>query len=458
MMAMFSPFGDYNDDGTPKRSTSSGYTTGQRVAPQPTTVPDSAAPRVTTTQPPPSTTVAAPQAAPATPGVPAAPPAYRAPPPPAATGDYDTDSRSFQGWMDSYGRFDPEVVSGRAGYRPPQAPASSATQAAPPAGWQSIPTASPAPPQLPAQVAPTAMSSRFQDAMAQYSDEFFNNGGLVDTSNWTPADFQAAVVASGGNNYSPLTVGTPGSASADSFASAAISKIRHPPDPAAEAQRAAENNALRAAFTASMGQLVSGPMSTPVSNPAEVAARFAQSGYTGAQALADGWGTGTGLPGWMGQSGYWNQLDPQGRMGAPYVNQGPIVPPTPPPVPSASPVPPVAPPPGQPGADPYHPPGYTPGVAANAPGAPPVPPPPGPPQTVPGAPVVDTMRPRAPAPPMRQPYNPTATPNIPGQPVTDFTYPTGGGSPPRPPGPRFGQPGQRRGVSRRTARDIGGND
>jgi len=469
-MAMFSPFGDYNDDGTPKRATSSGFTPGQRVAPQsqPTTAPPVRSPDPTTTNlppppvPPPDGSVT-PRVVPLGPtsrqppvsATPAAPPAYRAPPPPSATGDYDTDSRAFQGWMDSYGRFDPEVTSGRAGYRPPAPPASSATQAAPPAGWQSLPAASSAPPQLPPQAAPTAMSSRFQDAMAQYSDEFFNNGGLVDTSNWTPADFQAAVVAAGGNNYSPLTVGTPGSASANSFASAAISKIRHPPDPAAEAQRAAENNALRAAFTASMGQLTSGPMSTPVSNPAEVAARFAQSGYTGAQALADGWGTGTGLPGWMGQSGYWNQLDPQGRMGAPYVNQGPIVPPTPPPAPSASPVPPAAPPPAPPGADPYHPPGYTPGVAANALGAPPVPPPPGPPPTVPGAPVVDTMRPRAPAPPMRQPYNPTATPNIPGQPVTDFTYPVTG--PPRAPGPRFGQPGQRRGLSRRTGRDIGGN-
>jgi len=286
--------------------------------------------------------------------------------------------------------------------------------------------------------------------MAQYSDDYFSNGGLVDTSSWTTADFQAAVVASGGNNYSPLAVGQPGSAQANAWASAAIAKVRHPPDPAAEAQRSAENNALRAAFTASMGQLTSGPMSTPVSNPAEVAQRFWQSGYTGAQALGDGWGNGTGLPGWMGQSGYWNPLDTQGRVGAPYVNQAPIVPPPP--------GTPVQPPVAAPDADPYHPPGYTPGVAAGAPGTPPVPPPPAPPPTVPGAPVVDTMRPRAPAPPMRRPYNPTATPNIPGQPVTDFTYPTGGGGPPRPPGPRFGQPGQRRGVSRRTDRDIGGND
>src|SRR6185295_9037575 len=92
--------------------------------------------------------------------------------------------------------------------------------------------------------------------------------------------------------------------------------------------------------------------------------------YSGADAERDGWLRGVGLPGWMGQTGYWNPLDPQGRVGAPYVNQGPIVPqpppavttPTvaPPPEMRGAPVPPVPPP----AADPYHPPGYTPGVVA----------------------------------------------------------------------------------------------
>ena len=428
-MAIFSPFGDYNEDGTP-RKVSSGYSTGQRVAPTSTPVTTTTmAPvadpyRPPASAPPPPPVMPTPDGSvtprvvplgqtsrqpPANSAPPAAPPAYRAPPPPAATGDYGTDSQAFQGWMDSYGRFDPEVTSGRSGYRAPSAPAASAAPAYSLTYGQAQPPAAPPPPA--ALASPAAQAPETDD---EYVRRFMPP--------WM----------------------APGTAAYNMQRDAILARRTYESDPANQAavqQQSAESNALRAAQTASMGMLVSGPMSTPVSNPAETFARFAQSGYTGAQALADGWGAGTGLPGWMGQSGYWNQLDPQGRMGAPYVNQAPLVPP--PPTSATSPVPPAtsSPPPlapPAPPADPYHPAGYTPGVAAQAPVAPGAPPP-------------------APPPPVRRTYNPTATPNIPGQPVTDFTYPVGGASP-QPGAPRFGQPGQRRGVSRRTARHIWGND
>jgi len=243
----------------------------------------------------------------------------------------------------------------------------------------------------------------------------------------------------------------------DSLIQAAKARAEFEAEPAnqAEVQRqTAEANAYRAAQTASMGALTGTPLfSSGVADPAQQFQRFAQSGYTGAQAVADGWGTGVGLPGWMGQTGYWNPLDPQGRVGAPYVNQGPIVPPppavatpavTPPPEMRGAPVPPVPPP----AADPYHPPGYTPGVAAGSAAAPAAPPPvPPPPGTPPG-------------PPAHQGHNPTATPNIPGQPVTDFTYQTQPGGGQRPPqggfrlGQQPGRPGRR--GRRSTARDLGG--
>lgn len=400
-----------------------------------------------------------------TPRAPAAPPQYRAPAPPAQTGDYATDSKAYQGWMDSYGRFDPSVVSGHAGYRPPKAPAANAAPAysltagqdqpqTTPAASTAAPTAPQAsPPPLPPQASPTAQASRFQGALSSYTDEMANSGGTVDTSAWTPDDFAEAAKATG-SYYNPLTVGPPGSAQANAWAATQVYQARNPVDPNVRAQQVAESNALRSAFTASMGQLVSGPMSTPVSNPAEVAQRFWQSGYTGQQALADGWGTGTGLPAWMGQAGYWNNLDAQGRVGAPYVNQAPLVPPPPNSQPAATAVISTAPA----GGDPYHPPGYTPGVAAQAPPPPAatpvsIPPPIARPMTAPTAPAM----PRLTAQPTRVAYNPTATPNIPGQPVTDFTYPVGGqqpggmrvGQPPTPPPPL-------KTVSRSTARNLGG--
>jgi len=208
--------------------------------------------------------------------------------------------------------------------------------------------------------APAAPQNAFQAAAAQYTDDAMNQGVMVDTSAWTPADFQAAAAATG--NYAPVNP-IPGSMQANIWASSQVSQARHPVDPAAQARQTAENNALRAARTAAMGQLVSGPMSTPVSNPAEVAARFDQSGYTGAQALADGWGTGTGRAGWEALPGWTAPLNAQGLMGAPYVNQGAVAPATA--AASAAPASPAAPP--APASDPYAPPGYTPGVAAQPP-------------------------------------------------------------------------------------------
>src|SRR6185295_5715830 len=231
-----------------------------------------------------------------------------------------------------------------------------------------------APPQAPAApaVAPVAPSPPSDAAMAA--------GALVDTSAWTPADFQAAAAATG-NFYNPLAVGPPGSASANVWASTQVSQQRHPVDQAAQAQATAENNALRAARTAAMGQLVSRPMSTPVSNPAEVAARFDQSGYTGAQALADGWDTGTGRAGWEALPGYTNQLNPQGLMGAPYVNQTPAQASAPAAAPAAQP---PAPGPVTPRPEVGPPPGASPTPAQMSP-----------------APVVDTHTPLAGAPPER---------------------------------------------------------
>lgn len=261
-------------------------------------------------------------------------------------------------------------------------------------------------PQAPAAAASSAPStpaapSAFQQAIERYSDDDLNRGVMVDTSTWTPADFQAAV---GDANFNPAVIGPPGSAQANAWASTRVSQQRHPADPAAQARAAAENNALRAAQTAAMGQLVSGPQfTTPVSNPAEVAARFAQSGYTGAQALADGWGTGTGRAGWESLPGWSNPLNSAGLMGAPYVNQAPANSQTPAATPQS------------PGADSYAPPGYTPGVAAPPASGPLTPLPTAgprptvwsppqtgaPPQSPPSGTVVDTQRPQASAPPPR---------------------------------------------------------
>lgn len=73
------------------------------------------------------------------------------------------------------------------------------------------------------------------------------------------------------------------------------------------------NSALRAAQTASMGMLQSGPMSSGVADPADAFARFSASGYSGEDALRDGWLTGTGVPGWERTSGY--QAEPTGMLG-----------------------------------------------------------------------------------------------------------------------------------------------
>jgi len=270
-----------------------------------------------------------------------------------------------------------------------------------------VPAATPAVAPAP----PAAQPSRFAAAAQQYTDDMLNQGAMVDTSGWSMADFQAAAAATG--NYMPADV-QPGSMQANIWATSQVSTARHPVDPAVQAQRAAESNALRAARTAAMGQLVSGPMSTPVSNPAEVAARFDASGYTGAQALADGWGTGTGRAGWETLPGYSAPLNPQGLMGAPYAGQtpaqasapsAPAAPAAPPPQ-SGDPYQPpgytpgvAATPPAQPaGADPYAPPGYTPGVAAQPPAPTTAPPPQSPP---PAAPPSSAVHPQA-TPPMRR--------------------------------------------------------
>lgn len=175
-----------------------------------------------------------------------------------------------------------------------------------------------APPPLPPQASPTALASRFQGALTTYTDA---NGGLVDTSAWSPADFADAAAATG-NYYNPMVVGPPGSAQANAWASVQVSQARSPVDRDAQLRRSLEDQALMHAQTASMGMLKEGPMSSGVANPSEVGARFAQSGYTGAQAIADGWLTGTGRAGWQDLPGYTNPLNPQGLMGAPYVNQG----------------------------------------------------------------------------------------------------------------------------------------
>jgi hypothetical protein len=86
-------------------------------------------------------------------------------------------------------------------------------------------------------------------------------------------------------------------------------------------QRSDETNALRAAQTGSMGMLQSGPMSSGVSDPSQAFQKFLQSGYTGQQAINDGWPTGTGKPGWQNTAGYQAPLNPQGMTGAPYAQQ-----------------------------------------------------------------------------------------------------------------------------------------
>lgn len=78
-------------------------------------------------------------------------------------------------------------------------------------------------------------------------------------------------------------------------------------------QRSDETNALRAAQTGSMGMLQSGPMSSGVADPAAAFERFSKSGYSGADAVRDGWLTGTGSPGWQTGAGY--QAEPTGMFG-----------------------------------------------------------------------------------------------------------------------------------------------
>jgi hypothetical protein len=144
---------------------------------------------------------------------------------------------------------------------------------------------------------------------------------------------------------------------------------------AAAAQRNQETNAYQIARDAALGMMVPGSVGAngvdygkPVADPSAAGRAFVSSGYTGQQALADGWGTGIGAPGWQ-----------QPAMPPAYVA---------PPVAAQPPIPPAAPP-------------------ATAP------------------PVVQSTQAMTTQAPTPRPRNPTATPNIPGQPVTDFTYPVG---------------------------------
>lgn len=63
-------------------------------------------------------------------------------------------------------------------------------------------------------------------------------------------------------------------------------------------RRQAEDAAYRAAQTGSMGMLVDGPMSSGVADPAAAFKQFVGSGYSGSDALRDGWLVGTGVQGW----------------------------------------------------------------------------------------------------------------------------------------------------------------
>jgi len=148
----------------------------------------------------------------------------------------------------------------------------------------------------------------------------------------------------------------------------------NPANQAAIQRQSDEANALRAAQTASMGMLTGTPQfSSGVADPAAAFQQFEQSGYTGSQALADGWLTGVGTPGWQNQATPAAPATPGGP-------SGPAVPATPA-TPASAP-------------DPYAPPGYTPGVAAPGPASSPTP----------GAgTVVDTQRTQQGAPPARQP-------------------------------------------------------
>jgi len=86
---------------------------------------------------------------------------------------------------------------------------------------------------------------------------------------------------------------------------------------ASDRQHQAENAAYRAAQTGSMGMLTSGPMSSGVADPRDAFMRFMQSGYSGADALRDGWLTGTGTPGWENSPGYSAPTNPNGYTGSP---------------------------------------------------------------------------------------------------------------------------------------------
>jgi len=95
-----------------------------------------------------------------------------------------------------------------------------------------------------------------------------------------------------------------------------------PANKAAVQRQSDEANALRVAQTASMGALTGTPyFSSGVSDPSTAFQKFVQSGYTGAQAMNDGWLTGVGNPGWQNTAGYQAPLNPQGMIGAPYAQQ-----------------------------------------------------------------------------------------------------------------------------------------
>jgi len=124
----------------------------------------------------------------------------------------------------------------------------------------------------------------------------------------------------------------------------------------AQAKRvAAENAAYRAAQTASMGALVEGPMSSGVADPAAAFQQFVQSGYTGADALRDGWLTGRGRTGWEPTAAA--SSEPQSPVSAMY---GPT--PSAPPAPAQSSPAPYSPPPPAPAPSQPSPP---PAAAAN---------------------------------------------------------------------------------------------
>jgi hypothetical protein len=118
---------------------------------------------------------------------------------------------------------------------------------------------------------------------------------------------------------------SPESSTYDSTKNAALERQAFEADPANRAavqQQSDQWNALRSAQTASMGALTGTPQfSSGVSDPSTAFQKFVQSGYSGSDAMRDGWLTGVGTPGWQNTAGYQAPLNPQGMIGAPYAQQ-----------------------------------------------------------------------------------------------------------------------------------------